>query len=123
MLKVLSTPHDDGIHLELAGLIDGRSYDKLAVSLHSQARRQPKFIIVNFTDIKIVTSIGLKVIFDAYRKMGDSCQLILCGLNPDIHKLVTLTGIARLIPVYKDFDAATRALSRRENHPGVANEN
>jgi len=116
MLKIQSTTHDDGIHLLLTGYINGRSYNELAVSLNLQARRNPNFIVVDFTHIKIITSIGLKVIFDTYRALGDSCLLMLCGLNPDIHRLVTLTGLGRLIPIQKDFDSAALFLSRRSTN-------
>ena len=78
---------------------------------HRQKQRNPTFIIINLTDIKIVTSIGLKVIFDTYRELGDTCPVILCGLNQAIHQLVTLTGLSQLIPVYKDFNDAMLSLA------------
>lgn len=112
MLRIQTTAHNEGVQLQLAGNINGRSYKELAVSLDLQRQHNPAFIIINLTDIRVITSIGLQVIFDTYKQLDTTCPLMLCGLNQDIHQLITIMGLSRLLPVYKDFDSAIHSLDK-----------
>lgn len=70
-----------------------------------------KNVIFDFSKLGFMDSSGIGVIAGRYRNINklDGKAVIVCR-NPQISRMLEMSGILRLIPAYETLDAAVKAL-------------
>jgi anti-sigma B factor antagonist len=67
-------------------------------------------MVIDLSNAEHIDSSGLATIVYARSALGDGGTLALCGLHDNVHKLVRLTRLDKVIGVYETADDAIDAL-------------
>ncbi len=86
--RILDAAHVDAIGNELYHLVEKKDRRKL---------------ILDFTDVKFLSSAMLGVMLNVHNKIGKiKGQVILCGLRPELYKVFKISKLEKLFPSYAD---------------------
>lgn len=93
--------------IELVGRLDYASavdMEGLFKAVLSVPRRR---LLLDFSGIDFIGSIGIRVLMGGLRAARQAdCDMALCGLRGDVRRILILSGIATLLPVFFDAPAA-----------------
>ena len=68
-------------------------------------------VVVDLTSSKFVASSGLRVLLKHAQRLSDSGgQLAVCGVNPTVAEVFSISGFDSIIDSFDDADAARHAL-------------
>jgi len=68
-------------------------------------------VLLDMGKVSYLNSAGLGMLIDTFRKFRDKGgQLILCGLIPDIYRVLVATKLNRFIKIYSSVDEALHTL-------------
>ncbi len=68
-------------------------------------------LIFDFTDLKFMDSSGIGVVIGRYKKIEKlNGKLCLTTLNPHIKRIVTISGLHKIIPVYNNVQEALKEM-------------
>ncbi len=83
----------DAAHVEAIG-------DELYHLVEKKDRRK---LILDFTDVKFLSSAMLGVLLNVHSKIGKlEGQVILCGLRPELYKVFKISKLEKMFPSYAD---------------------
>ena len=64
-------------------------------------------IVFDFTRTEFMDSSGIGVLLNRYKQMaGSGGQVTLYGAGPQVHRILTVAGLASLVPSYETKEAA-----------------
>lgn len=70
-------------------------------------------LIVDLTNVNFIDSSGLGVILGRFRKItANEGKMILTGLNPNLKRILELSGILSFMPVCKDETEAWKIIEK-----------
>ena len=106
---------EDGIHvLGVSGELDEATADGLRVPLQGAIDAGATTAVIDLTECEFIDSTGLGVIVHAWRELdsrdGGRPGLALCCPDPEIRRLLELTGIADQIALHNTREEALAAL-------------
>lgn len=62
-------------------------------------------VLLDLTEVEFLDSSGLGAVVAARKLLGKGRQLALAGLQPAVEKVLRLTHMDRVFPIYRDADA------------------
>jgi stage II sporulation protein AA (anti-sigma F factor antagonist) len=105
---------DDGIRaFTLAGELDHATAPELRGPLDSAIEEGIKCVLIDLSDCTFIDSTGLSVIVHAHSALnGDdrSGQLEICCPDPQVRRLLEITGVDRALGLHQTRDEALEAL-------------
>ncbi len=73
-----------------------------------------KILILNLKNVKFIDSSGLGAILGRYRVLKDNGgRIIIVGLTPRIERIFELSGVLKLMPVYKTETEALESIKEK----------
>ena len=106
--------------------IDITNADQLRVALLHAAARPGPAVVVDLTRTRFCDSAGLHALIGAHKRaQAEGRQVSLAVTGPQVRRLITLTALDRLIPVYPSLDQALAHLpapgrAARDQEPPAA---
>lgn len=96
------------VNFQDASMLDSAHIDRVGEALYKlvddEDRRQ---IILDFTDVKFLSSAALGVLVNLQKKAGKvKGQVLICGLRDEIHKVFKITNLDKLFKFHPDEHAA-----------------
>jgi anti-sigma B factor antagonist len=111
-LTVLPAPGGTCTVVQLAGEAD-LTTAALRDALTAEAAARPGLLLVDMTALTFIDSGALHMITDAYRALRrDGGSLALIRPSPAVSRVLELTGISQVIPVYGSVNEAVTAAAR-----------
>ena len=98
----------------LTGALNTSNHIALSRLLDEPFQLNISSVILDFSDVTVLTSAAQRVIFEAY--LNSSANqinegIMLCCLNKDIEWLIEITGLSRLVSIYPSLNIALRAIT------------
>ncbi|HHX77619.1 MAG TPA: anti-sigma F factor antagonist [Firmicutes bacterium] len=99
--------------LRLMGELDDHKAEKIRQMLKKYFLKHPSSsLIINLQKLKFMDSAGVGLILGRYNEVRERGRNVyLCGLNPQIKRVLELSGLLKHIAV---FDSENEALSQEE---------
>jgi anti-anti-sigma factor len=79
--------------------------------LDAEVSRKPRLLLIDMSCLEFIDASALSVILQAYRVLGeDGCVLGLVDPSSPVSRVLHLTGLDQVVPVYASADEAAAAL-------------
>ena len=103
----------DGLHtVRVAGELDQGTAPELRSVLSTALGDASGAVLVDLSDCKFIDSTGLSLLVEAKRKLADEQRRFgVCCPDPDVRRLLELTGIDEAVGLFDTRDEAVAALS------------
>jgi len=97
-MRISTDFHDDDVVLNLAGDIDSRGADGLAVELDRAEHSCPGRVVLDLGGVDMITSAGLGTIIMSYKRLtAKGRTLELRNLQPNVRQVFLMTGLDKLL--------------------------
>jgi len=98
----------DGVTvLSLTGSIDAMSAPKITEYIHELVARGNINLVADFSGVDYTSSAGLRVLLGAIKETrAQSGDMRLTGVQPDVLKVLNLSGFTNILKLFDDLDAA-----------------
>ncbi|MDH7576255.1 MAG: anti-sigma F factor antagonist [Bacillota bacterium] len=105
--------HCDALIVRVYGEFDLRAADHCRRDIDQKLKTQgAKHILFNLGGVTFIDSSGLGVILGRYRKVKENGgKVAISNVPPRVTRILELSGITRLIPVYSSESAALKELT------------
>lgn len=92
---------DETLTARIVGEIDHHTARAVREEIDSAAQKvKPLRLCLDFTEVPFMDSSGVGLILGRYRLMQMwQGRVILCGLSPQVEKLVEISGLSRLVTI------------------------
>ncbi|MDE0334710.1 MAG: STAS domain-containing protein [Defluviicoccus sp.] len=101
-MELTIEPHEHVLSVNVAGRIDGSNAEAFAESLRDAVERTDRALLLVFRDLQYIDHAGLDVVSVAARSLGDrNARLALCELSEPVLTLFRISGLDRLLPIYR----------------------
>lgn len=99
---------DNGIkQIKLKGRLDIPGTNEIETGFTVQVAAQKAAVVVDMTEVEYIASYGIRILLSNARSLaGRGGKMVLYNPIPMVKQVLTLAGIADLIPIYDDFEAA-----------------
>jgi anti-anti-sigma factor len=96
--------------IELSGRIDNVTSSKIETNIGAALDSSPSVLILDFTGVTFVSSIGLRVLLMAAKRCRkQNVRLALHSVSPQIVELFSLSGLNPFFSVHSSREAALAA--------------
>jgi anti-sigma B factor antagonist len=104
---------DHGLHtVSVAGELDQGTAPELRGALADALGDAASPVLVDLSDCNFIDSTGLSLLVEAKRRLGDERRrFAVCCPDPDVRRLLELTGIDRAVGLFDTRDAAVKELA------------
>ena len=103
--------HERVLSMNVAGRIDGSNADAFAESLRAAIERTDRALLLVFRDLRYIDHAGLDVVSVAAKSLQDrGARLALCELSESVLTLFRISGLDRLLPIYRSEAEALASL-------------
>jgi anti-sigma B factor antagonist len=93
--------------LTLAGSIDALTAPKVTEFIQSQIAQGNAKLVADFHGVDYTSSAGLRVLLGAIKETrSQSGDMRLAGVQPDVLKVLSLSGFTNILKLYPNLDAA-----------------
>lgn len=83
---------------------------KSKIDIEIQAA-QKRNLIIDLSKVSLMDSSGIGLIVGRYKIIHSlGGKLVICGVNEYVDKMITLSGIKKIIPLYKNAEEADKKL-------------
>lgn len=98
----------DGITiLSLTGSIDAMSAPKITEHIHDLVAKGNIKLVADFSGVDYTSSAGLRVLLGAIKETrAQSGDMRLTGVQPDVLKVLNLSGFTNILKLFDDLDSA-----------------
>jgi stage II sporulation protein AA (anti-sigma F factor antagonist) len=99
---------NDTILVKLKGDLDHHSAEEIRKETDEQIKKHnPKKLIFDFSSVTFMDSSGIGVVMGRYKQIKESGgDIALIGINNRIDKLIAVSGLLKIIPVFNTLDEA-----------------
>jgi anti-anti-sigma factor len=103
---------DDLRRIRLGGRLDMLGVGEIELRFTSLAASRPAAVLVDLTGVSFLASVGLRCIIQSARALDlkGGRMALLVGDNPLVMDTLDTVGIAEIIPVFSDGEAALDSL-------------
>jgi anti-anti-sigma factor len=106
-LRVRTEERADAILLFPEGDVDTESHDLFRQALSAAMAANRAQVVVDLAEVRYIDTVGLGALVTGLRAAGlAGCRLSLVSPNPHIQRVLHLTGVSRLMPVYQLHEEA-----------------
>jgi anti-anti-sigma factor len=110
-LIVRRQPLDGAVCLSLSGEVDLANASDLRAHLKAVAQNDTN-LILDMGDLRYMDSSGIQTLVDAHRTFKQTNrQMALASVPPMIQKILNITGVDRLVPVFASIETALKGLN------------
>jgi anti-anti-sigma factor len=107
---------DDILKITLDGRLDVEGTQAIDMKFTALAATKKAAVLVDMTNVSFLASIGMRTLLTCAKAASNrGGKLVLLKPQPMVKEVMDRTGVASLIPVYDDLQAARAAL--RESRP------
>jgi anti-sigma B factor antagonist len=93
--------------LSLTGSIDAMTAPKITEYIHGLVAKGNIKLVADFSGVDYTSSAGLRVLLGAIKETrAQSGDMRLTGVQPDVLKVLNLSGFTNILKLYDDMDAA-----------------
>ncbi len=93
--------------LTLVGSIDATTAPKLTEFIQAQIAKGNAKLVADFQAVDYTSSAGLRVLLGAIKESrSQSGDMRLAAVQPDVFKVLNLSGFTNILKLYPDLDAA-----------------
>jgi len=105
--------HVDGVTvITLTGSIDAMTAPKITEFIQGQIAKGNIKLIVDMGGVDYTSSAGLRVLLGAIKETrAQSGDLRLAGVQPDVQKVLNLSGFTNILKLFDNLDAAVASYS------------
>jgi anti-anti-sigma factor len=98
----------DGVTvLSLTGSIDAMSAPKITEHIHELVTKGNINLVADFSGVDYTSSAGLRVLLGAIKETrAQSGDMRLTGVQPDVLKVLSLSGFTNILKLFDDLDSA-----------------
>lgn len=99
--------------ISLAGSIDAMTAPKITEFIHEQVGKGNIKLVADLGGVDYTSSAGLRVMLGAIketRSLGGDLRLT--GIQPDVSKVLNLSGFSNILKIFDDVDAAVASYSQ-----------
>lgn len=101
-MELTTERHEHVLSVNVAGRIDGSNASVFGETLQTAIEQTDRALILVFRDLKYIDHAGLDVIWVAAKSLGDrNARLALCELSEPVLTLFQISGLDRLLPIYR----------------------
>jgi anti-anti-sigma factor len=113
-IKIEVSLLEEGIkQICLLGRLDMKNTLIIDTQFSTAVASAEKRVMINLSDLDFLASIGIRLLIaNAKALTGQGGLMILYKPSPIVEKILGVTGIDAIIPVFDDFDAALACLRR-----------
>jgi anti-sigma B factor antagonist len=113
--KVEVEPIEGGVSaVAITGELDQATAESLRSPLRETIEAGTQAVMIDMSDCDFVDSTGLGVIVEAWKDLqtrnGDSAALSICCPEPEVRRLLEVTGLDQEIEIHKSRDDAIAVL-------------
>lgn len=103
----------DGVTvITLAGSIDAMTAPKITEFIQAQIAKGNTKLVADMSDVDYTSSAGLRVLLGAIKETrAQSGDLRLTGIQPDVQKVLNLSGFTNILKTFDNLDAAVASYS------------
>jgi len=103
----------DGVTvISLMGSIDAMSAPKVTDFIHEQVGKGNTKLVADLSGVDYTSSAGLRVMLGAIKETrSQGGDLRLTGIQPDVSKVLNLSGFASILKLFDDVDSAVASYS------------
>jgi len=93
--------------LSLKGSIDAMTAPKITEYIHDLVAKGNIQLVADFSGVDYTSSAGLRVLLGAIKETrAQSGDMRLAGVQPDVLKVLNLSGFTNILKLFDDLDAA-----------------
>ena len=93
--------------LTLVGSIDALTAPRITEFIQGQIAQGNAKLVADFQGVDYTSSAGLRVLLGAIKESrSQSGDMRLAGVQPDVFKVLNLSGFTNILKLYPDLDAA-----------------
>jgi len=92
--------------LKPIGRIDAFTSSHLQTALDDLLRKNVRQIVIDLSEVPLVTSAGLRVLIYTAKQLLSGGKLVLCGLNTSVADVVHVAGFDNFLTICPDREAA-----------------
>ncbi|MFL7868180.1 MAG: STAS domain-containing protein [Anaerolineales bacterium] len=93
--------------LSLTGSIDAMSAPKITEHIHGLVAKGNIKLVADFSGVDYTSSAGLRVLLGAIKETrAQSGDMRLAQVQPDVFKVLNLSGFTNILKLFDDLDAA-----------------
>jgi anti-anti-sigma factor len=103
----------DGVTvISLIGSIDAMTAPKVTDFIHEQVGKGNTKLVADLSGVDYTSSAGLRVMLGAIKETrSQSGDLRLTGIQPDVAKVLNLSGFSNILKLFDDVDSAVASYS------------
>jgi anti-anti-sigma factor len=109
-MKIETDDREIALVVTIRGNVDGTTADTLLNTLHDQVEAGHTRMVADLSGVDYTSSAGLRALLatvkEARRKGGD---LRLADVQPNVRKVLDLSGFTSILKLYDDVDAAVES--------------
>lgn len=106
----VSTSNQGVVRVTLGGRLDMEAALKLESPFTFQVATQKAPVVVDLSAVDFIASIAMRLLVkNAKAQQNRGGKLVLYKPSTLVHEALTMSGIASIIPVYDDYDAACQS--------------
>jgi len=97
----------EAILIRVCGELDTSTSGQLEASLAELLAQGVRLILLEFTEMDYVSSVGLRVLLVTLKKLrADGGRMILTGLNPEVQEVFDMAGFSSLFEIAPSLEHA-----------------
>jgi anti-sigma B factor antagonist len=98
--------------LSLTGSIDAMTAPKVTEYIHGLVSKGNIKLVADFSGVDYTSSAGLRVLLGAIKETrAQSGDMRLTGVQPDVLKVLNLSGFTNILKLFDDLDSAVASFS------------
>ena len=101
--------------LKLTGDVDEFTCAKLRDTIRGLMDAGEFRLVIGVSGVNYIDSSGLGTLVGGLRRVAEhNGGLAISGANPQIERVLSITGLDKILPVFEDDDSAVRSLKRKK---------
>jgi anti-anti-sigma factor len=109
----VNTHQEDNVSIvSVSGSIDALTYEHLQLALTDQIHAGARNLVADLSGVDYTSSAGLRAILSAQKEIrSEGGDLRLAGVQPNVLKVLKLSGFTSIFKIYDDVPAAVASFS------------
>jgi stage II sporulation protein AA (anti-sigma F factor antagonist) len=89
---------DDIVVLHLVATVDGQAAVEFERNTVAELDAGLRRFVIDLTEVRIITSAGIRVLLLLRKRLGAEGGLVLCGMNERVKTLLDIAGLSQQLP-------------------------
>jgi stage II sporulation protein AA (anti-sigma F factor antagonist) len=97
--------------VRLGGELDHHAAEKVRGTIEAELDKGiSRHLVLNLSELEFMDSSGLGVILGRYKRVSQlGGRMMLCSVHPSVHRLMEMSGLFKILPIYEDEWSAVSA--------------